>query len=127
MTMQDCGMSPEVLQRSNLISDTGKLLNNTSDVSKGSLQECCIESNYEVKNLAQNYVASHIPKRSEVAYSSLLECQGARLSEIHDGDLHSEKRQKVSGPEATESSILDWLNNCDEGVSAIYTQVFSCN
>lgn len=54
----------------------------------------------------------------EKASGPLIENQEERIQSVHDGDALSNKRIKVTEAlEATESSVLDWIKNFDDGVS----------
>ncbi|KAJ6383235.1 hypothetical protein OIU76_000021 [Salix suchowensis] len=110
LAMQDCGLSPEVTLPSHLDTskadefveiESGMVSTDTSDKAT----HCCSD---------HNETASHMVRIA----------QDQEVHPIHDANvLSTRKRQKVGIPEesstaleATESSILDWLKNYDEGM-----------
>uniref|UniRef100_A0A6N2M002 ATP-dependent DNA helicase n=1 Tax=Salix viminalis TaxID=40686 RepID=A0A6N2M002_SALVM len=112
LAMQDCGLSPEVTLPSHLDtskadefveSESGMVSTDTSCSDKAT--HCCSDHN-ETASLMVRIAQDH------------------EVHPIHDANvLSTRKRQKVgipeessTGLEATESSILDWLKNYDEGV-----------
>lgn len=119
--MQKCGVTPEVILSGSKASGSPQ----------SSLNACCKETPHEVKTSILNSVPC-LEKNEETASVPFIEYQEAELPLIHDTDPLSNKRQKISGPggvttelKATEDSILDWLKNYDEGVSAIWTRISS--
>ena len=116
LVMQNLGISPELI-----------LPSCPNTLNADQLPDIChMEGPCEVETSANNSMAPcSFGKNEETASVPSTGGQGPKLSLVHDEDALLIKRQKVSGPEkgslislkATESSIVDWLKNYDEGVS----------
>ncbi|KAF9670983.1 hypothetical protein SADUNF_Sadunf13G0125900 [Salix dunnii] len=123
LAMQDCGLSPEVTLPSHLDkskadefveSESGMVSTDTS----------CSDRAHEVEISVKNMAPLCSDHNEETASLVVRIAQNQEVHPIHDANvLSARKRQKVGIPEesltaleATESSILDWLKNYDEGV-----------
>jgi ATP-dependent DNA helicase RecQ len=121
LTMRTCGISLEDIQpkgHHQSVKD-GEAVNNASDLSDSPLEICQTESHLE---------ADISPKRlieiDAVPSGPLNGCQLQKLPLACEGEFPS-KRLKISETEevsliklkATESSVVEWLKNYDEGVS----------
>lgn len=105
--MRNCGISSEGIQPgSDQAGKDGELVNNEADISANSLMEKC--------DLEMD----------EVPSGPVNGCQANKVPLACEGEFTS-KRQKVGETEevksirlkATESSVVEWLKNLDEGVS----------
>lgn len=85
-----------------------------------------VEGRPNHESLVDNANGGSSPRKSKATISDLIGSANAeRLPFGTDGSPKSRKRQKVDGPqversatvEASESSILRWLENFDDGVS----------
>jgi len=131
--MQNCGFSPEVTPPSHL--DTSKADEFVeSESGMVSTDTSCLETVHEVE-ISVKIMATHCCSDHNEETSSLMVriAQDQEVRPINDANVLSpRKRQKVDIPEesstaleATESSILDWLKNYDEGVSSARTNPFN--
>ncbi|KAF3454768.1 hypothetical protein FNV43_RR05216 [Rhamnella rubrinervis] len=114
LTMLNNGESPEVIRSGCKASES----------SPSPIDACRRETPSEVETSGQNLFACS-EKNEATASVTFTENQEAKLPLVHDIDMLQNKRQKVSEPEeggsvglkATESSILDWLENSGDGVT----------
>lgn len=122
--MLNCGESPEVIRSGCKASES----------SPSPFDACRRETPSEVETSGQNLLACS-EKNEATASVTFTENQEAKLLLVHDIDMLQNKRQKVSEPEeggsvglkATESSILDWLENSGDGVSVCYLDPNLCS
>lgn len=124
LAMQNCGFSPEVTPPSHL--DTSKADEFVeSESGMVSTDTSCLDTVPEVE-ISVKIMATHCSSdhNEETSSPMVRIAQDQEVHPINDANVLSpKKRQKVDIPEesstaleATESSILDWLKNYDEGV-----------
>ncbi|KAI8523388.1 hypothetical protein RHMOL_Rhmol13G0069300 [Rhododendron molle] len=114
LAMQDLGMSPEEVIPTGHLSSCRS--DETSDLILKSSHSCHVERPCESERPVGNFAGHNFPGN----------CNGADSApQVYDDDLLSlSKRQKVNAAEedplavgATESSLLNWIKNYDQGVS----------
>ena len=112
--MQSCGISPEVIAP---CCNSQK----TAELSIGAVESCLIDACH-TKGLHEFDMSGNIMVHF-ASSKNLSSAQGPKLQLDRDDDLVSNKRHKLvakgssTASEATESLILSWLKNHDEGVS----------
>ncbi|KAG5512705.1 hypothetical protein RHGRI_038886 [Rhododendron griersonianum] len=114
LAMQDLGMSPEEVIPPGHLSSCRS--DETSDLLQKSSHPCHVEGPCESERPVGNFAGHNFPGNCNGADSAPL---------VYDNDLLSlSKRQKVNAAEedplavgATESSLLNWIKNYDQGVS----------
>ena len=126
MAIQNSGMSPEsILSGCHEEQNADELMTKASESPKDSICAGRTKTAPESKSLTQPSATSQYENNEKTASGPFTEDQGADLPIVHDDDLVSNKRQRVNEPvegistalKATESSVLDWLKNFNEGVS----------
>ncbi|KAJ9698937.1 hypothetical protein PVL29_007822 [Vitis rotundifolia] len=125
LTLQDCGMSKEVIPPGNHNTLTAdELPSKASEASMDTMHKCLIRGPCEVETSADNMIASCCLENEVTASIPLTVDLDMHPLGVHDEIFSLRKRQKIDEPEeeslimqeATESSILDWLRNYDDGV-----------
>lgn len=118
LTMLNSGMASEaILSCCQKTQNADELVNKASETPQDSICSRCIKTPLECKSSTQPLVAFQYQKTEQTASVPI----------NHGEDLVSNKRQRVIEPvegisnqlEATESSVLDWLKNFNEGVSSM--------
>lgn len=126
MTLQDCGMSKEVIPPGNHNTLTAdELPSKASEASMDTMHKCLIRGPCEVETSVDNIIASCCLENEVTTSIPFTVDLDMHPPGVHDEIFSLRKRQKIDEPEeeslimqeATESSILDLLRNYDDGVS----------
>ncbi|XP_034687948.1 probable ATP-dependent DNA helicase RecQ isoform X1 [Vitis riparia] len=125
LTLQDCGMSKEVIPPGNHNTLTAdELPSKASEASMDTMHKCLIRGPCEVETAVDNIIASCCLENEFTTSIPFTVDLDMHPPGVHDEIFSLRKRQKIDEPEeeslimqeATESSILDWLRNYDDGV-----------
>lgn len=139
LTMRNCGISLEAIQSGSIQTEKdGEPAHNASNLSGPTLETCHVErhcedgisaiSSTEKCNLEINEVPTLPVNGSEVQKLSLTS-EGGFTNKRHK--VSETKEVNSTKLKATESSVVEWLKNLDEGVSGdlsflIYVCVYMC-
>ncbi|KAK7305580.1 hypothetical protein VNO77_43486 [Canavalia gladiata] len=124
LSMRNCGVSLEGIHSgSNQTGKEDKPVNTASNLSEPTL-ETCVEGHCKDDSSAKSLMEKCDLDIVEVPSSPVNGCQVQKHALVSEGEFTS-KRQKVSEAEemnstklkATESSVVEWLKNLDEGAS----------